>query len=39
MWEYDFERMAFAELQLEGPDRDKISRSNHTAVYYESHDA
>jgi hypothetical protein len=39
VWEFDFTRMGFQQMRLEGPDKDLINRSNHTAVYYDRTDS
>lgn len=39
VWEFDFATMAFSECILEGPDKDNLSRSNHTAVFYPEHNS
>jgi hypothetical protein len=39
VWSFDFQSMAFTDVQLEGDDKSLLSRSNHTAVFYKKHNA
>ena len=39
VWYFDFISQSFVEVQLEGDDRQLLSRSNHTAVYYPTHNS
>ena len=39
VWEYDFTKMSFQDIKLEGPESKNINRSNQTAVYYSKTDS
>lgn len=39
IWEFDFAKCRYIEHSLEGEDSSLLSRSNHTSIFYEPHNA
>lgn len=39
IWEFDFSKCAFIKHKALGEDATLLERSNHTAVFYQSHNA
>jgi hypothetical protein len=39
IWSFDFTTLQYQEMNVEGPDKNLLNRSNHTAVYYAKHNS
>lgn len=39
VWQFDFKKLQYNNLLLTGPDDFLLSRSNHTAIYFEKHNS
>lgn len=39
VWEFDFTTMMYSKISIEGDDKEFVSRSNHTSIYYEKTDS